>query len=198
VGQPTLTRFFALHFLLPMIIIILIIVHLTTLHQNGSSNPTGRQRQIEKTNFHPYFSSKDTPPIIIRMMVVYTIITQWPLILGDNENSNEANPLTTPLHIQPEWYFLFAYAILRAIPSKLGGVIALAASLLVFLAPTTKKSKQNQTKNRPLQKTLILSLLGSLVILTWIGANPVEPPYEIVGQISSILYFLIIATVCIN
>lgn len=195
VGQPTLTRFFALHFLLPMLLTALVIVHLIILHDTGSSNPTGQQGNLEKTNFHPYFSSKDTTPIVFTMLLMSMVTTQWPLLLGDTENSNEANPLVTPIHIQPEWYFLFAYAILRSIPSKLGGVIALLASLVAFAAPIKRKRKQCQIKNNPTVKSLALILIARFISLTWIGANPVEPPYESIGQIARVIYFTTIIAV---
>jgi len=112
-----------------------------------------------------------------------------PLLIGDTENSNEANPLATPIHIQPEWYFLFAYAILRSIPSKLGGVIALAASVMRFLIPIQSKTKINTKKLNPTKMFMLWILVSSLIILTWIGANPVEPPYEATGQVTRVIFF---------
>jgi ubiquinol-cytochrome c reductase cytochrome b subunit len=155
VSQPTLTRFFALHFLVPIILRAIVLVHLLILHEKGSSNPTGTNPNLDKIRFHPYFSRKDTTPLIIAIMILLTLTTQTPLIIGDTENSNEANPLATPLHIQPEWYFLFAYAILRSIPSKLGGVIALIGSLIVFIIPIITKTKKNRKKNSPTNKIIL-------------------------------------------
>lgn len=198
VSQPTLTRFFALHFLVPIILAAIVIVHLLILHRRGSSNPTGTNPNLDKINFHPYFSIKDTTPVIIAIIVLITLTTQTPLLIGDTENSNEANPLATPLHIQPEWYFLFAYAILRSIPSKIGGVIALVASLAVFVLPIIRKEKKNRKKNAPLTKIILWSLIRRLIVLTWIGANPVEPPYETIGQITRILYFSLISSLLLT
>jgi len=154
VSQPTLTRFFALHFLVPMILVAIVLVHLIMLHQTGSSNPMGVGTNLDKITFHPYFSAKDFTPFLLTIMVILLLTTQTPLLIGDTENSNEANPLATPIHIQPEWYFLFAYAILRSIPSKLGGVIALLASVISFLIPIRAKTKLNTKKLNP-TKTFI-------------------------------------------
>jgi len=155
VSQPTLTRFFALHFLIPMILAAIVLVHLIMLHQTGSSNPIGINTNLDKIEFHPYFSTKDFTPFLIVIIVITFLVTQIPLLIGDTENSNEANPLATPIHIQPEWYFLFAYAILRSIPSKLGGVVALLASVIRFLIPIGRKIKKNTKKLHP-KKTIIL------------------------------------------
>lgn len=192
VSQPTLTRFFALHFLVPIILTAIVIVHLLILHKTGSSNPTGTNPNLDKIRFHPYFSSKDITPVIISTILLLIISTQYPLLIGDTENSNEANPLATPLHIQPEWYFLFAYAILRSIPSKVGGVIALLISLLVFMIPMVSKEKTNSKKNIPINKIIIWILISRLIVLTWIGANPVESPYEKIGQKTRLIYFILI------
>jgi len=192
VSQPTLTRFFALHFLIPIILLAIVLVHLIILHQTGSSNPIGSHTNWDKITFHPYFLAKDFTPFLIVIIVMLTLTTQNPLLLGDTENSNEANPLATPIHIQPEWYFLFAYAILRSIPSKLGGVVALAASVIRFLIPIERKIKKNTKKVDPKKILILWILLRSLLILTWIGANPVEPPYEETGQVTRVLFFLTI------
>jgi len=170
----------------------LVIVHFLFLHTPGSSNPLGTKADLDKVNFHPYFSRKDATPLLLVIIVVTMLVTQMPLLLGDRENSNEANPLTTPLHIQPEWYFLFAYAILRSIPSKVGGVVALAASVLRFLLPIINNIKKNTKKVIPSRKLIVWLLVRRLLILTWIGANPVEPPYETVGQIFRLVFFILI------
>lgn len=158
----------------------------------------GTKSDLDKINFHPYFSRKDTTPLLITTILVTILVTQIPLLLGDRENSNEANPLTTPLHIQPEWYFLFAYAILRSIPSKVGGVVALLASVMSFLLPILNNAKKNTKKIIPLRKVTVWLLIRSLLILTWIGANPVEPPYETVGQIFSLVFFILIINTIYN
>merc|ERR1711976_1079606 len=127
VDNATLTRFFALHFLLPFVVAGLRITHLLFLHQTGSNNPLGFTSNFDKVPFHPYFSSKDLFGFGVMLMALVLLSLLNPLLLGDPENFIPANPLVTPVHIQPEWYFLFAYAILRSIPNKLGGVIALVA-----------------------------------------------------------------------
>jgi len=166
VSQPTLTRFFALHFLVPMILVAVVLIHLIMLHQTGSSNPMGVGTNLDKITFHPYFSAKDFTPFLVTMIVILILTTQVPLLMGDTENSNEANPLATPIHIQPEWYFLFAYAILRSIPSKLGGVVALLASVMRFLIPIKSKTKINTKKLNPTKIFMFWVLVSSLVILT--------------------------------
>lgn len=149
-SQPTLNRFFSLHFLIPIVIIILIIVHLILLHEKGSSNQNNTKTITDKIKFHPLFSVKDITPNILIALLIIIIVSNYPNILGDTENFIPANPLVTPVHIQPEWYFLFAYVILRSIPSKLGGVVALAISILILIMLSTKKNKR--TKFSPLNK----------------------------------------------
>ena len=141
-ANATLTRFFSLHFLLPFITLVLAGVHLVFLHEETSSNPLGITTKREKVTFHPYYVIKDVFGVFILLLGFFVIVLGFPLVLGDCENFIVANPLVTPVHIQPEWYFLFAYAILRAIPRKLGGVIALAMAIGIFyVLPFIPKSK---------------------------------------------------------
>nr|AAC32991.1 cytochrome b [Trogon comptus] len=190
VDNPTLTRFFALHFLLPFMIAGLTLIHLTFLHESGSNNPLGIVSNSDKIPFHPYFSLKDILGFAIMLLLLTTLALFSPNFLGDPENFTPANPLVTPPHIKPEWYFLFAYAILRSIPNKLGGVLALAASVLIlFLVPFLHMSKQRTMTFRPLSQLLFWLLVSNLLILTWIGSQPVEHPFIIIGQLASTTYF---------
>nr|YP_009685971.1 cytochrome b [Nothobranchius foerschi]QDW10501.1 cytochrome b [Nothobranchius foerschi] len=192
VNNATLTRFFTFHFLFPFIILAVTIIHLVFLHETGSNNPLGVTTDLDKINFHPYFSYKDVLGFITLAMFLMTLSLFIPNLLGDPENFTPANPLITPPHIKPEWYFLFAYAILRSIPNKLGGVIALIASILILLlVPSLHISKQRPLTFRPLGQILFWFLVGDVITLTWIGGMPVEHPYIILGQITSFLYFII-------
>nr|ACU00390.1 cytochrome b [Cryptobranchus alleganiensis] len=189
VDKATLTRFFALHFLLPFLIISMSIIHLLFLHETGSNNPTGITSNMDKVPFHPYFSYKDALGFVIMLVILMLVSTLFPNLLGDPENFTPANPLSTPPHIQPEWYFLFAYAILRSIPNKLGGVLALIASILILaLMPLLHTSKQRSLMFRPVTQLTFWALVSIITILTWIGGQPVEPPFIEIGQITSILY----------
>ena len=192
VNQPTLSRFFALHFFLPFLIAGIVGVHLLFLHQKGSSNPLGLNRGVDKLLFHPYFSWKDLIGFAIFALIFFYLCTINPWLLGDPENFIPANPLVTPIHIQPEWYFLFAYAILRSIPNKLGGVIALVASVaILYILPIFKIKIFKSLRFNLRVKKLLWRLFRILFLLTWIGARPVEDPYIFIGQFTTLIYFLL-------
>nr|APX40744.1 cytochrome b [Smaragdina reyi] len=191
VDNATLTRFFAFHFLLPFIVAALIMIHLLFLHQTGSSNPLGVTFNIDKIPFHPYFSFKDILGIMITITGLVILNLFSPYALGDPDNFTPANPLVTPVHIQPEWYFLFAYAILRSIPNKLGGVIALVMSIaILYILPFSNKKLFKSNQFYPINKIMFWSLFATVLLLTWIGARPVEDPYILIGQILTVIYFL--------
>nr|WNH23128.1 cytochrome b [Apogon maculatus] len=192
VDNATLTRFFAFHFLLPFVIAAATLLHLLFLHETGSNNPMGLNPNADKIPFHPYFVYKDILGFIILFLALASLALFSPNYLGDPDNFTPANPLVTPPHIKPEWYFLFAYAILRSIPNKLGGVLALLASILVLmLVPILHTSKHRSLTFRPVSQVIFWTLVADVAILTWIGGMPVEDPYIIIGQIASALYFLI-------
>nr|AEE37274.1 cytochrome b [Hemidactylus cf. fasciatus] len=192
VNNATLTRFFTFHFLLPFLIFATMMLHLLFLHETGSNNPTGMDSNNDKVPFHPYFTYKDLFGAGIMITVTLLLALTAPLLLGDPDNFTPANPLSTPPHIKPEWYFLFAYAILRSVPNKLGGVLALLASILILLLiPLTHNAMQRSNTYRPFKQLVFWTMVANSMILTWIGGQPVEDPFITIGQIASITYFLL-------
>lgn len=190
VDNATLNRFFSLHYLLPFILAALVCVHLMALHENGSNNPLGIGSNIDKVPFHPYFTYKDLYTFFLFFIFFSLFIYFYSNILGHPDNYIPANPLVTPAHIVPEWYFLPFYAILRSIPNKLGGVIAMIGAILILLLlPFLHTSKIRSASFRPLQKKLFWFFVADVLLLGWIGGQPVEDPYVFVGQISTIFYF---------
>nr|BDE56970.1 cytochrome b [Luciola parvula] len=190
VDNATLTRFFALHFILPFMITALVMIHLLFLHETGSFNPLGTTNNIDKIQFHPYFTSKDLAGFMMTMMMFSLFILLYPYMMSDPDNFIPADPLVTPTHIKPEWYFLFAYAILRSIPNKLGGVISLFMSIMILMIMPMYKKKMKSNSFYPMNKLIFWSFVSTSCLLTWIGAKPVEDPYILSGQLLTMSYFL--------
>lgn len=190
VRNATLVRFYAFHFLFPILIALLRLIHIFFLHGTGSTNPLGVSRSKIRIKFHPYFSYKDLFGFFIIWLILGLVVMFSPNLIIDPENFIPANPLVTPVHIQPEWYFLPIYAILRSIPNKLGGVLALVISIAsLYFLPLLKR------KVRPFNLTYQIFFWlfrGTFLILIFIGRQPVEIPYESVGQLLTVLYFLLI------
>nr|YP_010933897.1 cytochrome b [Aleurodicus rugioperculatus]WKT15081.1 cytochrome b [Aleurodicus rugioperculatus] len=189
VSNATLNRFYSFHFFFPFILIFMIFFHLLFLHLNGSSNSLGLSNTYDKIKFYPYFMLKDIMGFMIFFFFFFIIIFFNPLILSDSENFIKANSLITPVHIQPEWYYLFAYAILRSITSKLGGVIALFFSILILLILLFLKSKFNGLMFYPILKLFFFFFVFIVLILTWLGSKQVEYPYLILGQLMTFFFF---------
>nr|ADF43398.1 cytochrome b [Hemiphyllodactylus yunnanensis jinpingensis] len=195
VDNATLTRFFTFHFLLPFLIFATMMLHLLFLHETGSNNPTGLNSGTDKVPFHPYFTYKDMLGATTLVVTLLYLALFTPYLLGDPENFTPANPLMTPPHIKPEWYFLFAYAILRSIPNKLGGVLALVLSIaILFFTPSLHNTNQRTNSFRPLAQLMFWAFVANILILTWIGGQPVEDPFITIGQIASGMYFIMILT----
>lgn len=191
VDNPTLNRFFSLHFLLPFILTALVLLHLIFLHLHGSNNPLGLSSNIDKLPLHPYYSYKDFFGFAIFGLFFSFIVFFYPNLLGHSDNYIPANPLVTPEHIVPEWYLLPFYAILRSIPSKLGGVIAMLGAILILLVlPYFHISLIRSSYFRPFWKILFWLFAANFILLGWIGGNPVEFPFVFIGQFLTISYFL--------
>lgn len=190
VNNATLGRFFSLHYLCPFLLLGLLLTHIVLLHTKGSNNPLGIESNFDKISFHWYFIIKDIYGFFLLLILITFIIFFFPNYFTDPENFINANPLITPLHIMPEWYFLFAYAILRAIPNKLGGVLALLFSILIlFLISFIHTNKLLSLTFRPLGKLFYWIFIANFLLLTWIGSKPVEDPFILIGKISSVYYF---------
>nr|YP_010352818.1 cytochrome b [Dermatobranchus otome]UOD76586.1 cytochrome b [Dermatobranchus otome]UOD76599.1 cytochrome b [Dermatobranchus otome] len=190
VGQATLNRFFSLHFILPFLVGGLSGLHILFLHEKGSTNPLGETNHVSKIPFHPYFTWKDFVGFLVVLTALVILGFFYPFILGDPENFSEASPMVTPVHIQPEWYFLFAYAILRCIPNKLGGVVALVFSFgILYFLPLSASGKLVPASFTPPYQVIFWSLFVVFVILTWLGACPIEEPYETLAVPMTVFYF---------
>jgi ubiquinol-cytochrome c reductase cytochrome b subunit len=190
VDNATLNRFFSFHYLLPFLIVGAVLAHLAVLHQNGSNNPLGVNGSIDKISFYPYFVIKDLFSWVIAFIFYFGFVYFAPNYLGHTDNYIEANAMVTPAHIVPEWYFLPFYAILRSIPHKLGGVIAMFAALLVLLLlPYLNTSEVRSSSFRPLHRQFFWLLVLDYFVLGWIGGCAPETPYLEIGQIATFFYF---------
>nr|WJQ21811.1 cytochrome b [Myrsidea ptilorhynchi] len=187
VGAPTLSRFYTLHFILPMGGVGLILIHLMFLHSTGSSNPLGLSLSSDKVTFHPFFTIKDILGFMGYFLGLLYFSNHAPLAFMDPDNFMEANPLVTPVHIQPEWYFLFAYAILRSIPNKLGGVVGLILSIVIlYLLPLVAKKKSHSKA----YQLACLVFFMSFAELTFLGMMPVEEPFSSISIGVALSYFV--------
>jgi quinol-cytochrome oxidoreductase complex cytochrome b subunit len=191
VDNATLNRFYSLHYLLPFVLLGLVMLHIAALHQEGSSNPLGLHGpDVDKIDFYPYFYVKDLFGFMCFTVFFSYFLFFDPNLLGHPDNYITANPMVTPSHIVPEWYFLPYYAILRSIPDKLGGVIAMGASLVVLaLLPSVNTANVRSSFFRPFHRYSFWIWLGNALVLGWIGGNPVEDPYILIGQLSTVVYF---------
>ncbi|RYX79690.1 hypothetical protein EON70_00740 [bacterium] len=191
VDNATLNRFYSLHYLVPFIIAATSLVHIAALHQYGSNNPLGTHSGIDKIAFYPYFYVKDLVGWLGFALFFFFLVYFYPNLLGHPDNYIPANPMSTPAHIVPEWYFLWVYAILRSIPNKLGGVAAIALVFIALLAlPFINTAQTRSSTFRPIHKKLFWLLVADCVILVWIGQQPVEDPYILIGQLATVYFFL--------
>jgi len=190
VDNATLNRFFSLHYLLPFLIVGLVVVHLSLLHTVGSNNPLGINKNVDTISFYPYFYVKDLFAFLALVAFFSFFVFFYPNTLGHADNYIPANPLVTPAHIVPEWYFLPFYAILRSIPDKLGGVVAMVGAILILaLLPIINTSEIRSSKFRPIYGIFYWFLVSDFLLLGWIGQKPVETPYIEVGQVATVFYF---------
>jgi quinol-cytochrome oxidoreductase complex cytochrome b subunit len=191
VSNATLNRFFSLHYLVPFLIVGLVLLHLSLLHNEGSNNPLGLNSNPDTISFYPYFYVKDLFSFLILVLFFSFFVFYYPNALGHADNYIPANPLVTPPHIVPEWYFLPFYAILRSIPDKLGGVVAMIAAILILLLlPIINTSKVRSSKFRPIFSIAYWFLVSDFLLLGWLGQKPVESPYIEVGMAATAFYFI--------
>jgi quinol-cytochrome oxidoreductase complex cytochrome b subunit len=191
VDNSTLNRFFSLHYLMPFVILSLVIIHLGQLHQNGSNNPLGINLNVDNISFYPYFYVKDLFSFLIFIFIYMFFVFFYPNILGHADNYIPANSLVTPPHIVPEWYFLPFYAILRSIPDKLGGVVAMISAILILLLlPLINTSNIRSSAFRPIYSIFYWFLVSDFLLLGWIGQKPVESPYIEIGMVATTFYFI--------
>ena len=200
VSNPTLTRFFALHYLIPFILSFIVVLHVYYLHFTGRTNPLGVSSNTNKVSFHYYYSVKDLFGIFVVLFIFIVFTLQYGYSFMDAENFIPANPLVTPTHIQPEWYFLFAYAILRCIPNKLGGVLGLVFSIAFLFLFSVSRSNHlfRGSFYSPISRVIFWSLIGNFFVLTWLGSCPAESPYTEVALFITVSYFLLLSLLCVS
>lgn len=197
VDNPTLNRFYSLHYLFPFLLAALSLVHLAALHQYGSTNPLGINAQTDLVDFYPYFYVKDLVAVLGLAAAAAALIGFAPEVLGHTDNNIPANPLQTPAHIQPEFYVLWAYAILRSIPNKLAGVIAmLVAFVALAVLPYLHKPSIRGAPFRSIHQTLVMAWIADFLLLTYLGACPVEDPFVVMGQLATLGFFVLLALIC--
>jgi len=190
VSNATLNRFFSLHFLLPFLLAALVVAHLIALHVHGSNNPNGISNNGDRYPMHPYFTFKDLVTVFLFLLVLSIMVFYYPNTLGHSDNYIPANPMQTPPSIVPEWYLLPFYAILRSIPNKLLGVVAMFGSLLILLVlPLTDLGRVRGSQFRPLMRFNVISFIFVFIILMWIGGSHAETPFIEIGQVATALYF---------
>jgi quinol-cytochrome oxidoreductase complex cytochrome b subunit len=190
VDNPTLNRFYSLHYLLPFVISAFVVIHLILLHDRGGGNPLGISSEVDKLPFHPYYSLKDMYGMLMMFGVLIYFLFYDPNVLGHPDNYIPANPLVTPNHIVPEWYFLPFYAILRAIPNKLGGVLAMFGAIgILFFLPSLYKARLRTAAFQPVLKGVFWVFAANFVFLGWLGSQPVADPYPLLAFICTLIYF---------
>ena len=191
VDNATLNRFFSLHYLLPFAIAGVTVLHLSLLHTEGSNNPLGINTNVDTVSFYPYFYVKDLFSFLLLVALFSFFVFYYPNTLGHSDNYIPANPLVTPAHIVPEWYFLPFYAILRSIPDKLGGVVAMGGAIAILaLLPIINTSEIRSSKFRPIFGFAYWFIFADFLLLGWIGQKPVETPFIEIGQVGTVFYFL--------
>ncbi|WP_068315288.1 cytochrome b [Polycladidibacter hongkongensis] len=192
VGNPTLNRFFSLHYLLPFVLVGIVLLHIWAFHTTGNNNPAGIDPKTEKDTipFHPYYTVKDLFAIIVFFIFFAWFVFYLPNFMGHPDNYIEANPMVTPAHIVPEWYFLPFYAILRAVPDKLGGVVAMFGAIaMLFILPWLDTSKVRSARFRPIYRMLFWVFMFTCLALGWLGGQPAEEPFVTASRIFTVLYF---------
>ena len=193
VDNPTLNRFFALHYLMPFLIVGVVILHLVALHRFGSNNPLGIDTcgPQDTLPFHPYYTIKDFFGLSVFLTFLAAAVFFFPNFLGHPDNYIPANPMQTPAHIVPEWYFLPFYAILRAVPDKLGGVLAMFGAIaILFVLPWLDRSPVRSARFRPMFKIFFWILVIDCIVLGYVGAKPAEGMYLLVGRVATVWYFI--------